>query len=77
MKEAIAQKSKITLRDVWNVFWRWQLSCEMSNSYERMQSVAYCFAMVPVLKKLYPDREEFIEALQRHLVFFNTEAVLL
>ena len=76
MKEAIAQKSKITLRDVWNVFWRWQLSCEMSNSYERMQSVAYCFAMVPVLKKLYPDREEFIEALQRHLVFFNTEATI-
>lgn len=76
MKEATVQKSKITLRDVWTVFWRWQLSCEMSNSYERMQSVAYCFAMVPVLKKLYPDREEFIEALQRHLVFFNTEGTI-
>ena len=76
MKEATVQKSKITLRDVWTVFWRWQLSCEMSNSYERMQSVAYCFAMVPVLKKLYPDRAEFIEALQRHLVFFNTEGTI-
>lgn len=41
MKVATVQKSKITLRDVWTVFWRWQLSCEMSNSYERMQSVAY------------------------------------
>ena len=76
IKEATVQKSKITLLDVWTVVWRWQLRCEMSKSYERMQSVAYCFAMVPVLKKLYPDREEFIEALQRHLVFFNTEGTI-
>ncbi len=68
--------SIITIRDIWKVFWRWQLSCEMSNSYERMQSVAYCFAMLPVLKKLYPNREDFIEALQRHLVFFNTEGTI-
>jgi len=68
--------SSITIRDIWKVFWRWQLSCEMSNSYERMQSVAYCFAMIPVLKKLYPNREDFIEALQRHLVFFNTEGTI-
>lgn len=76
MKESTVQNSKITIRDVWTVFWRWQLSCEMSNSYERMQAVAYCFAMIPVLKKLYPNRDEFIEALQRHLIFFNTEATI-
>lgn len=68
--------SKITIRDIWKVFWRWQMSCEMSNSYERMQAVAYCFSMIPVLKKLYPNREDFIEALQRHLVFFNTEGTI-
>lgn len=69
-------ESKITLRDIIKVFWRWQISCEMSNSYERMQAVGYCFAMIPVLKKLYPNREDFIEALQRHLVFFNTEGTI-
>lgn len=74
MKET--NSSKITIRDIWKVFWRWQISCEMSNSYERMQAVSYCFAMIPVLKKLYPNREDFIEALQRHLVFFNTEATI-
>ena len=67
--------SKITIKDLWNTFWRWWLACEMSNSYERMQSIAYCFAMIPVLKKLYPDKEAFVEALQRHLVFFNTEGI--
>ena len=30
--------SKITIKDLWNTFWRWWLACEMSNSYERMQS---------------------------------------
>ena len=74
MSEA-KMSSKITIKDLWITFWRWWLSCEMSNSYERMQSIAYCFAMIPVLRKLYPDKEAFTEALQRHLVFFNTEGI--
>jgi D-glucosaminate-specific PTS system IID component len=32
--------------------------------------------MVPVLKKVYPNREDFVEALQRHLIFFNTEGLV-
>ena len=64
--------SKITIKDLWNTFWRWWLACEMSNSYESMQSIAYCFAMIPVLKKLYPDKEEASAALKRHTVIFNT-----
>lgn len=74
LKEKTMEKSsKIRLSDIVKVFWRWQLAAEMSNSYERMQAIAYCYAMVPVLKALYPNREDFVEALQRHLVFFNTE----
>lgn len=68
-------KSKITIKDLWATFWRWWLSCEMSNSYERMQAVAYCYAMIPTLKKLYPDKDDFKEALKRHLIFFNTEGI--
>lgn len=40
--------------------------------YERMQNVGFCYQMIPVLKKLYPDPEEMKEALKRHLTFFNT-----
>lgn len=72
---AVKPAAKITIRDLWHVFWRWWLVCEMSNSYERMQAISYCFAMIPVLKKLYPDRDEFVAAMQRHLVFFNTEGI--
>lgn len=73
--KTVKENSRITFRDLWIVFWRWWLACEMSNSYERMQSIAYCFSMVPVLKKLYPNRDDFVEALQRHLIFFNTEGI--
>ena len=76
MATTVKENSKITMRDIAKVFWRWQFTCEMSNSYERMQAIAFCFAMIPVLKKLYPNKEDFVEALQRHLVFFNTEGTI-
>lgn len=74
-QKTVKENSKITFRDLWTVFWRWWLVCEMSNSYERMQSISYCFSLIPVLKKLYPNREDFIEAMQRHLIFFNSEGI--
>ncbi len=70
------ENTTITKKDIWRTFWRWWWTCEMSNSYERMQSVAYCYAMMPVLRKLYPDNEDYSEALQRHLTFFNTEGIV-
>ena len=48
----------------------------MSNSFARLQSVAFCAAFIPVLKKLYGnDPEEYSAALTRHLMFFNTEGI--
>ena len=35
-------------------------------------NLAFVYALIPVLKKLYPRREELAAALKRHLVFFNT-----
>lgn len=40
-------------------------------NYERYCSLGFCYAMIPALKKLYPDQEAFIEALKRHNEFFN------
>lgn len=54
-----------------SVFWR-SLSLQGCFNYERMQAIGYCYAMIPALKKLYPDKEEMAEALQRHIGFFNT-----
>lgn len=41
-------------------------------NYERMMHMGYAWALMPILKKLYPDDENFKEALTRHLEFYNT-----
>jgi mannose/fructose/N-acetylgalactosamine-specific phosphotransferase system component IID len=45
-------------------------------NFERMQNVGWYFAISPVLKRLYGNREERIKAARRHLDFFNTHPFL-
>jgi len=40
-------------------------------NYERYCSLGFCYAMIPALRKLYPEQEKFTEALERHNEFFN------
>ncbi|MEA5017601.1 MAG: PTS system mannose/fructose/sorbose family transporter subunit IID [Erysipelotrichaceae bacterium] len=53
------------------VFWRsyQALGCY---SYDKQQGIAYMRALLPVLEKLYPDQEDYKEALRRHNSMFNT-----
>ena len=62
------RKTSLTKRDVNRVIARWYITTEMSLNYERMQSIAYTYALIPALKKLYPNKEDMIPALQRHLM---------
>lgn len=66
-------KSVLSKKDIQKSFLRWRLSCEVSNSFERMQAVAFCYSMIPVFKKLYKKKEDLSNALSRHLNFFNTQ----
>ena len=69
-------KKLLSKKDVNNLVFRWNFYCEASNSFARLQSLAFCAAFVPILKKLYGnDQEEFSAALTRHLMFFNTEGI--
>ena len=69
-------KHLLSKKDVNNLVFRWNFYCEASNSFARLQSLAFCAAFVPILKKLYGnDQEEFSAALNRHLMFFNTEGI--
>lgn len=45
---------------------------QSSWNYERMQNGGWAYSMMPALKALYPEKEGFIEALKRHLEFYNT-----
>ena len=50
----------LTTKDVNNVIARWYITTEMSLNYERMQSIAYTYALMPALKKLYPDKDIYL-----------------
>ena len=65
------EETRITPRDLRRVFWR-SFQMEFSWNYERQMNLAFVYALIPVLKKLYPRKEELAAALKRHLVFFNT-----
>jgi mannose/fructose/N-acetylgalactosamine-specific phosphotransferase system component IID len=40
-------------------------------NFKTLLSIGLCFCMIPVGKRLYPDREEYRAFLKRHLCFFN------
>lgn len=69
------KESTLTKQDINKSYYRWYLACEVSNSYERMQSVAFCYSMIPILEKLYKKKEDLSNALVRHLNFFNTQGI--
>ncbi|ABR33142.1 MULTISPECIES: PTS system mannose/fructose/sorbose family transporter subunit IID [Clostridium] len=62
---------KVTKNDLKKMFLR-GLALEYSWNYERQQNMGYCYAMLPIIKKLYKKKEEQIEAVKRHMEFFNT-----
>lgn len=65
------QKKMITHKDLRRVFWR-SFQMEFSWNYERQMNLAFVYALMPVLKKLYTNKTDLISALKRHLAFFNT-----
>jgi len=44
-----------------------------SFNFERVQSLGFCYVMIPALKKIYPPGPERDDALARHLEWFNTQ----
>lgn len=65
-------KIKLTNSDIRAVFIRSNLF-QGSWNFERMQALGFCFAMIPVIRRLYrKNSKEQKEAIQRHLEFFNT-----
>jgi len=64
-------ENAINARDLRRVLWR-SFQMEFSWNYERQMNLAFVYALIPVLKKLYPQKAALAAALNRHLVFFNT-----
>jgi mannose/fructose/N-acetylgalactosamine-specific phosphotransferase system component IID len=67
---------KLTKADLWQAFVRYVFAAQLGWNYERMQSVGYCYSMLPILKKTHPDPEDFKEAFITNLNFFNTNPIV-
>lgn len=65
----------ITTLDLLRVFLR-SFLIQASWSFDRMQSLGFAYAIHPVLKRLYPDREEYRSRLNLHMEYFNTQPYL-
>lgn len=66
-----ADERKLTKKDLNRVAIR-SLGMEWDWNYERQMNMAFCYSMLPIIKKLYPNKDDQAEAMQRHLEFFNT-----
>jgi mannose/fructose/N-acetylgalactosamine-specific phosphotransferase system component IID len=74
--ETTTPTARLDRRDLLASFWRYFWSFQISWNYERMQALGFAYAMEPVLRKLFPNDADYEAALNRHLVFFNTNPVV-
>jgi mannose/fructose/N-acetylgalactosamine-specific phosphotransferase system component IID len=75
-QEPESPERTLTKRDLNRSFWRMFFGLQISWNYERMQALGFCWAMEPVLRRVYPRKEEYVEGLQRHLTSFNTSPII-
>lgn len=74
IKNEVSKKT-LSKKDVIKSWLRWFFFAQSNYNYERLQSTAFSHSMLPVLKKLYPDKEELKQEVETHLAFFNTEPI--
>ncbi|MCD8223313.1 MAG: PTS system mannose/fructose/sorbose family transporter subunit IID [Clostridiales bacterium] len=70
-KTGLIRLEKSDLNKSWLL---WICFGQQCYNFEIMQGVGFCHAMTPIIRRLYPDdAEKRREALERHLVYYNTE----
>lgn len=69
----VERTAPVPRRILWGAWLRWVMFLHASYNYERLQGLGFAHAMKPVIDYLYPTRAGRAAALQRHLVFFNSE----
>ncbi|MEE1355582.1 MAG: PTS system mannose/fructose/sorbose family transporter subunit IID [Absicoccus porci] len=76
-EELAPSTQMLTNKDLLKAWTKWWVFAEVGHSFERMQAPMFASAMAGPLHKFYPKKEDkpkLIEALKRHMNFFNTEA---
>lgn len=69
------QTAGLTTKELTQIWTRWWWMNELPRTYERQIAPSLMYALAPLLKKMYQDPAELKAAYQRHLTFYNTDAV--
>ncbi|MGY3751119.1 PTS system mannose/fructose/sorbose family transporter subunit IID [Vagococcus acidifermentans] len=67
------EPEKVTKKDVGLAWLRFYFVNEIPHSFDKYIAPSLMWALMPILKKLYKDKDELAAAYQRHLLFFNTQ----
>lgn len=62
----------ITKRDLHKANYRWLMSVETFN-YETQQGASVAYALSPILRKIYKNDDDYVEALDNHFQYYNTQ----
>ncbi|NOZ62771.1 MAG: PTS system mannose/fructose/sorbose family transporter subunit IID [Calditrichaeota bacterium] len=63
--------ARIRKRDLARVFLR-SFFVQAAFNYERMLGLGFCFALLPIARRLFKSPEKFANFMERHLDFFNS-----
>lgn len=66
----------LTKKDVQESAWINVFFHHCAQNYERMMGLAFCHTLSKPLEKLYPNKEDYTKALERHMNYYNTEPTL-
>ena len=64
---------ELDVKDVRKAYLRWHFANEIPHTFERYLAPSLLYGMMPVLKKLYKNKDDLKKAYKRQLLFFNTQ----
>ncbi|MBP8918549.1 MAG: PTS mannose/fructose/sorbose transporter family subunit IID [Micropruina sp.] len=73
--EAAVPGGKVTRGDLVKTFILSNFQ-QASFNFERIHAMAFCVDMIPIIKRLYTRKEDQIDALERHMTWFNVTPAL-
>lgn len=70
--QKIENNQKLTKRERRNAAWRWTFIGSNTVNFGTLQGSGYAWSMAKVLRKIYPNDEDYIKAMDVELEYFNT-----
>ncbi|WP_407855019.1 PTS system mannose/fructose/sorbose family transporter subunit IID [Enterococcus hailinensis] len=68
----MSENYQVTKKDLRKANYRWLMSVCTFN-YQTQQGASVTYALSPILRKLYKDDDEYIESLNNHFQYYNTQ----